>query len=804
MRRHLATSHRETQGLVRVRRASSKHPESGFGHRVRRACSLCRRLKLKCDGRRPCYRCADDPAQCIYVSSVTNELPSTASDLVDIPNPASVSEPCPDSMGNSIFEFGFPGPSTGEAEFQSSPSRPVNSSFTSSHVLFGDSDAHLWGFEGVPALDSARLGSLSTAAWPTTLNVAAMVIEKPGIPRDQDTIAGPAIPSHQESVYETDSIAYESWPKHIQPPEPGHGHDESSFLTLDGYVDFIENIDRRISQEQFEEHVATWKLKRLLFHFVDVDGAVEMPNFSLPSFETEAWLMHWVADAPMHVPVLPKSTYQRITAAYEAVRKPSGYWASHLRGEIPPLEVLNTFMQSYFEHFHTVFPLLHKPTFSAEESNWLLVLAIIVTGCRFVSHPSAQLCVGAMQEFLRRVTTITLENCGESTRAISFVQAILLSHIGLASSDQTKLMQYSQMYQGYITFLCRRTGCFQEKGKEEEGTEMGFEDHWKAWVSTESRRRLGYCAWLLDTDQACFDLDSAPHLPTELLLTGLPCGEDEWEAATATAWLLEHQSSYPRIGRTLREETDTILSKGSWPENVGLFASLILLMSVLRDNRFPPHTLSRASASNFISPGRQDNLTGRDKVALLALESLGRHIRTSSLMELNGEHSGLKMTVLQQYHARLRTWVRSNGYEARKAAVHAGKVFAFMRNATDGYWTAPLVFLSASIYLWTFIEYALVREPALDLDEALTNRRLMPLLRLDKFKDMEQEQKWLDTGEGFQVHISGIGSINSRDGLSRLMMEASKLLLQRESWPFTKTLGFTMRVIYAENAHGFE
>ncbi|KAB8207284.1 hypothetical protein BDV34DRAFT_211626 [Aspergillus parasiticus] len=75
---------------------------------------------------------------------------------------------------------------------------------------------------------------------------------------------------------------------------------------------------------------------------------------------------------------------------------------------IPPAPVLNAWVQLYFEHFHPMFPVLHKPTFSTSGSNPFLVLTVAAIGAHFSDIKGAQPCLRAMHELIRRYTSYTL------------------------------------------------------------------------------------------------------------------------------------------------------------------------------------------------------------------------------------------------------------------------------------------------------------------------------------------------------------------------------------------------------------
>lgn len=70
--------------------------------------------------------------------------------------------------------------------------------------------------------------------------------------------------------------------------------------------------------------------------------------------------------------------------------------------KIPPLPVINSWVQLYFEHFHPVFPILHKPSFCTPGTHWLLIFVVSAIGAQFSGLPHAQTCSRAMHELVRR------------------------------------------------------------------------------------------------------------------------------------------------------------------------------------------------------------------------------------------------------------------------------------------------------------------------------------------------------------------------------------------------------------------
>lgn len=69
---------------------------------------------------------------------------------------------------------------------------------------------------------------------------------------------------------------------------------------------------------------------------------------------------------------------------------------------LPSVEVMNCFIQLYFEHFHDTMPFIHKPSFDPSKEHWVLVLAVAATGCRFSQVPRSDLHALKLTELVRR------------------------------------------------------------------------------------------------------------------------------------------------------------------------------------------------------------------------------------------------------------------------------------------------------------------------------------------------------------------------------------------------------------------
>jgi hypothetical protein len=139
--------------------------------------------------------------------------------------------------------------------------------------------------------------------------------------------------------------------------------------------------------------------------------AVEVRQYHPISIEVDAPL-HFPDDDPAsladaelenfaHVHALSSEKVEAITQLAEDIqREPHHPPFTNLK--LPPQPILNAWVQLYFEYFHPVFPILHKPTFSLPEIDPLLVLAVAGIGAQFSTLKNANTFARGIHELVRR------------------------------------------------------------------------------------------------------------------------------------------------------------------------------------------------------------------------------------------------------------------------------------------------------------------------------------------------------------------------------------------------------------------
>ena len=225
------------------------------------------------------------------------------------------------------------------------------------------------------------------------------------------------------------------------------------------------------------------------------------------------------------------------------------------------LNMMQTYIGSYWLHFHPQLPILHKPTFSANTCPELLLLAIIALGasCLEKSHGFD-----------------TTRNCSELSNFLSWhlrweifmdadfrpparlwvFQALLLLEIFEKMYSTRPLHERAHIHHATTLTLMRRgssligrTTLDSPPSGSTTATRSGSingalttgssssqptaEAWWQQWITNEATRRAAFAAFVMDSIHATMFGHSAVMVAHEMRLL-LPCDEAQWAATNST------------------------------------------------------------------------------------------------------------------------------------------------------------------------------------------------------------------------------------------------------------------------------
>ncbi|CAG8015200.1 unnamed protein product [Penicillium nalgiovense] len=155
-----------------------------------------------------------------------------------------------------------------------------------------------------------------------------------------------------------------------------------------------------------------------------------------------------------HVPEVSKHDYDALSRLYYKLVPAS---SSESNGNFPRREIMNVFVQLYFEYFHPGFHLLHQATFQRQQQSSCLLLAIATIGAQYSRVSSRGQCSLALLEILRRGL---LNNVGSLTRSSFLSSSIACKSETLDRSIWAALLNMIFNWfrqQSYVHSLCHST-----------------------------------------------------------------------------------------------------------------------------------------------------------------------------------------------------------------------------------------------------------------------------------------------------------------------------------------------------------
>lgn len=243
-------------------------------------------------------------------------------------------------------------------------------------------------------------------------------------------------------------------------------------------------------------------------------------------------------------------------AAYSAVAKRKD---AFLEGNIDDdnhilsLRMMQTYIGSYWFHFHPQLPILHRPTFSADKTHNLLLLAIITIGAstldnaygREVSETASAL-ANFISWHLR--WEIFMDADFRPPAKLWVFQALLLLEVHEKMYATRALHERAHIHHDTTLTLMRRgsslidhsafesPASMKEDRRSASGSisvsETTAEESWSHWIKAEATRRVAFAAFVLDSTHSTMFGHSAKMVAHELRLP-LPCDEVLWSATSA-------------------------------------------------------------------------------------------------------------------------------------------------------------------------------------------------------------------------------------------------------------------------------
>lgn len=226
----------------------------------------------------------------------------------------------------------------------------------------------------------------------------------------------------------------------------------------------------------------------------------------------------------------------------------------NLDSHVLSLRSMQTYIGSYWYHFHPQMPILHKPTFSADETQNVLLLAVIAIGasCLDKMHgPSATQAGAELSNFLAwHLRGEIFKHVDFSPPAKLWVfQTLLLLEVYEKMYSTRVLHERAHIHHGTTLTLMRRgssligrsaldsppmvnDGPGLAASSSQASTSHTPEQWWNHWVTNEATRRVAFAAFIIDSIHATMFGHSATMVAHEMKLQ-LPCDETLWSATSS-------------------------------------------------------------------------------------------------------------------------------------------------------------------------------------------------------------------------------------------------------------------------------
>jgi len=202
------------------------------------------------------------------------------------------------------------------------------------------------------------------------------------------------------------------------------------------------------------------------------------------------------------------------------------------------LRSMQHYIGSYWYHFHAQMPILHQPTFSAENTHDYLLLAVMSIGAAYLNKAHGRQVTDAAARLATFIAwhlrwQVFMHNDFHPPSKLWVFQTLLLLEIYEKMNSTRMLHERSHIHYATTINLMRRGTALIETGNQDAWrTPTTPEEWWSRWITAEATRRAAYAAFYLDAVHATMFGHAAMMVVHEIRLP-LPCDDALWSATSA-------------------------------------------------------------------------------------------------------------------------------------------------------------------------------------------------------------------------------------------------------------------------------
>lgn len=198
---------------------------------------------------------------------------------------------------------------------------------------------------------------------------------------------------------------------------------------------------------------------------------------------------------------------------------------------LPDLSTTNCFVGLFFQRFLHQMPVLHVPTTDSNTLPAYLLAVVIVIGASYSRLPHTRRFIVLMLDRTRRNLQSEIENDNGLVKDPLVIYTLLLiCYTGLWCGDH-RAYNFACIQRAAVVTYARQL----PKPPTPSGTNS-LRGEWHQWIMEESRTRLLWSVYLLDSQFPSLLYSLAMISSTEILSWECPCDERYWNAPTCRYW----------------------------------------------------------------------------------------------------------------------------------------------------------------------------------------------------------------------------------------------------------------------------
>ncbi|RDA96248.1 hypothetical protein CP533_1768 [Ophiocordyceps camponoti-saundersi (nom. inval.)] len=230
---------------------------------------------------------------------------------------------------------------------------------------------------------------------------------------------------------------------------------------------------------------------------------------------------------------------------------------------VPPPETLSrrmmqAYITSYWNNVSDQMPILHRASFSPNQTPNLLLLAIMTLGAGCMDRT-------AVSDFLARHLRWEMftDQGFRPPAQLWLLQALVLLELYEKMYSTRAMHERAHVHHGSMMTLMRRSLTGQKGGG---GSTAGDQGWWRDWIATEAMRRVAFACLVIDATHAAMFGHSAAVMAAHELRQVVPCDEALWRAGSSSEFARIQASSLsslpsPAHGTTLLQALRQTLSQ---------------------------------------------------------------------------------------------------------------------------------------------------------------------------------------------------------------------------------------------------